>query len=444
MMRYLSLCLFAFPISIHAGEKAAFIPLRYEGLNETKLLRLKEVLGHPEMTAPVGHTAVLSADGKLGLFVGGGSSDADGRTDESFLSLWDVPGGHALKEIRIPGKAVSALALAPDGKTALTGLYGNDGKGNETTDLVLWSFETGKALHRFEAPKRKEKEQPAVYIAVAFAPDGKRALASVTRGGVQLVDLEKRKVAATLLPGKEETGPALALLFPSNEHAVVGWGAEVHLWDLAKNVSRKSFSGNKEPVLSVALSADGKRLATASVEGVVRYWDTSTGKELSSLSREPSNNPLVSIAFAGANLLTVWTGADPATGLPSPGSVALWDPEAKKEIWKRKATLHGLVPIAVTGTEATLGGGANIFCRWDMKAGVEQKIWGGHKTPVTAVAVLKSGQVVSGGQDGVLKYWHSAARSTSSATPTPSPSSAAATGTGSCPGARTARSSSGT
>src|SRR5262249_32381717 len=165
------------------------IPSRSEGLNDTTPLRLKEVLGHPEMTPPHGHTAVLSADGKLGLFVGGGSSDADGRTDESFLSLWDVPKGHAVKEIRIPGKAVTALALAPDGKTALTGLFGNDGKGNETTELVLWSFETGKALHRFEAPKKKEKEQTPVFVAIAFSPDGKRALASATRGGVQLVDI---------------------------------------------------------------------------------------------------------------------------------------------------------------------------------------------------------------------------------------------------------------
>ncbi len=42
--------------------------------------------------------------------------------------------------------------------------------------------------------------------------------------------------------------------------------------------SRLRFNG---PVLGLAYSRDGRRLVTASGDGVVRVWDTGTGREIS-------------------------------------------------------------------------------------------------------------------------------------------------------------------
>src|SRR5262245_46695581 len=195
-MRIFAVCLSAFGLLNLAvgGDKASPIPLRYQGLHQTKYFELKEVLGHPEQPPAFGHTAALSADGKLGLYAGGGGADIDGKTDESFLSLWDVEKGRVLKEVRIPGRGVTALALSADGKKALTGLFGSDGKKNDTIELVYWDLETGKSLHKFTLPKPKEKELPAAYVCLAFAPDGTSALASGSRGIIQHLDLEKGKV----------------------------------------------------------------------------------------------------------------------------------------------------------------------------------------------------------------------------------------------------------
>ncbi len=44
-------------------------------------------------------------------------------------------------------------------------------------------------------------------------------------------------------------------------------GQEVKLWDADKGVEIRSFKGNKWPVVSVAISANGKRIVSASSAG---------------------------------------------------------------------------------------------------------------------------------------------------------------------------------
>ena len=46
----------------------------------------------------------------------------------------------------------------------------------------------------------------------------------------------------------------------------------------------------------------------------------------------------------------------------------------------------------------------HFFSRWNLVDGKEERIWGGHKGPVSALAV-GDGVVYSAGQDGTIKVW---------------------------------------
>jgi WD40 repeat protein len=77
------------------------------------------------------------------------------------------------------------------------------------------------------------------------------------------------------------------------------------------------------PVTSVALSADGKFLATASGTNVLRLWDTATGKLFQEFQAQQGHD-VISLSVSADNKLL-------ATG-SSDGTARLWDIGTGKEI----------------------------------------------------------------------------------------------------------------
>src|SRR5690606_2781839 len=53
----------------------------------------------------------------------------------------------------------------------------------------------------------------------------------------------------------------------------------IKLWELASGSMLHHLEGNSSPVLSLAFSPDGGRLASGGSTGLVHLWDTTTGHE---------------------------------------------------------------------------------------------------------------------------------------------------------------------
>jgi WD40 repeat protein len=53
----------------------------------------------------------------------------------------------------------------------------------------------------------------------------------------------------------------------------------VKVWDAATGQETLSLKEHTGPVMSVAFSADGKRLASGSQDGTVKVWNTATGRK---------------------------------------------------------------------------------------------------------------------------------------------------------------------
>ena len=60
-----------------------------------------------------------------------------------------------------------------------------------------------------------------------------------------------------------------------------------------------TFKGHTNIVWSVAISPDGKRLATGSFDSTVKIWETATGKELMTLNWPVSWN--LDVALSGSH-----------------------------------------------------------------------------------------------------------------------------------------------
>jgi len=73
--------------------------------------------------------------------------------------------------------------------------------------------------------------------------------------------------------------------------ATAGYDRTVKLWDMATAMERSSFASRSEETLSLAFSGDGKYLVAGGVDGKISVWELEKGRELKPIdekSRAPA------------------------------------------------------------------------------------------------------------------------------------------------------------
>ena len=130
-----------------------------------------------------------------------------------------------------------------------------------------------------------------------------------------------------------------------------------HLWRKHHGEETR-LRGHIGPVTTVAFSPDDKWLASGSADGVVKLWDTSSGREYHTLAGHTAS--VTAVAFSPDSRRLVSASADT--------TLKLWDGNSGKEI----------------------------------------RSYPGHVTPVTSVAFSLDGQhIASGSADGFVHVWDS-------------------------------------
>src|SRR5581483_11378224 len=87
-----------------------------------------------------------------------------------------------------------------------------------------------------------------------------------------------------------------------------GLGGEVRVWKVADGALLRTIQGHKDALYSIALSPDGKILATGSYDQKIKLWDTETGAELRTLSGH--NGAIYDLAFRPDGRILASASAD--------------------------------------------------------------------------------------------------------------------------------------
>jgi WD40 repeat protein len=138
----------------------------------------------------------------------------------------------------------------------------------------------------------------------------------------------------------------------------------------------------------LALSPDGKTLASGSRDKSVRVWDSATGKEsCRCLGHEDS---VYSVAWSSDGKTLASAGAD--------ATVRLWDPVSGKEIraWSAQKRII-FTSIAWTPNKEVLAAATDdgTIRFWDPKTGTELRSWRAHNSSLTCVAWSLDGKVLA-------------------------------------------------
>jgi hypothetical protein len=119
--------------------------------------------------------------------------------------------------------------------------------------------------------------------AVTVSPDGALFAGILAGGGAPNDRLKDRIVLYVARTGKVvrrwgDSGKAARLgehltFSPDGRLLATSDGAVTHLWEVATGKEIRSFRGHRGDILSLAFAADGRRLATGSIDTTVLLWD---------------------------------------------------------------------------------------------------------------------------------------------------------------------------
>lgn len=170
------------------------------------------------------------------------------------------------------------------------------------------------------------------------------------------------------------------------------------IWDLQSGNVILTLKGHNASVNSIAFSPDGKRLATASIDNTAKTWDIGKGKTLSTFIGHKSY--VSSIAFSP-------DGKYLATG-SGDKTAKIWDAETGKEIRTLNghiATVSGIA-FSPDGKKLVTGSVDKTAKIWDFESGKEIRTLNGHDSYISSIAFSPDGKkIATGSDDKTAKTW---------------------------------------
>jgi len=219
------------------------------------------------------------------------SSDSKGT-----VRLWDAARGTEIGVLQTDSDRGHEIAFSPDGKLLVSGEI-QGGK------IQLWDAETGKSVQILEGHIDEVND-------ILFSPDGDGLIFSGNRN-VHLWNLVENRPDGIL----EQAGYTSRLLSVSPDGASLlsSGDAGIRLWDIQTGEPSVGFSVDRPTGL--ALSPDGKILASSSWNGSIKLWDVESGEELLTIEADAAGRLRVAFSPDGRAL---------ASGSEN-GTIRIWD-----------------------------------------------------------------------------------------------------------------------
>lgn len=324
------------------------------------------------------------------------SMDPYSQLDPKF---WPIP-------IRIASFCVS---FSPDCKFLAAGHgFPPNTSAFGASGIDVWDIFSGKYIHGFSG--KSDYATQNTY----FAPDGRRVFGS-SKNMLIVADLASgREVRSFLVSDHKKSVPdihsldvnGMACSSDGKYLATASSDKMVKLWDPDTGKVIKTLEGHSSGVLCVAYSPDGKRLASGSEKGEIIFWDVNTGKRHHTL--EAPKRSVTAICFGpdGTKLASV-TGENLGF-LGGNREIKVWSARTGKELFSIQGQTSSVTSVAFSpdGKRLASGSSDRTVKIWDTATGRDLLTLQGHTGAVLGVAFSNDGRkLASAGDDNTVRVW---------------------------------------
>lgn len=307
------------------------------------------------------------------------------------LIVWDRETGQLE---RIVADVVSAAALSPDGRFALTA--GAQG-------AALWNLADGSMIRGIDGPTDG-------ITAVAMSPDARNAAICLRDGRLQLVDLAELPPPEGQLQAFSCSSPVHVVAFsPDGFYALSGDESDLRLWSLRKPSAHYSYHLDR-PISAAAFTRDGTQVLYATghrnsrqnfvglrwhtENKATQFWEARDLRHF-----EVNRGRLVSTAFL--------PGDERVVAADSDGDVKIWDLAGEQELISFKVGLPiNAFAVSPDGAQALVAAKENAVQVWDLAAQTKVKQLLGHTFHVTSAAYGNRDRACTGGADRTVRVWN--------------------------------------
>jgi RNA polymerase sigma factor (sigma-70 family) len=386
---------------------------------QAKSVRLWDMENNKELRKLEDATSVLafSPDGKLAV----------GRNSDLLLCLWDTGSGKVMRNLGTgtvaPEPLKNVQATSGIGPTSTSAAFTRDSKHVAVglgTVVRQWEVATGKEVGLAAG-------HSSTVANLALAPDGKTVISRGQDHTVRIWDL------ASASQQQQFAVPAAmhAAFSADGQFLALGNSGTLHVWDARAGKEIKQWKGHDKGLVGLALSSDGKMLASRSRDRTIRLWEARTGKELHNIA-DPvdagganpggafgaanfdSNDLSLLFAPDGAILAALPTGGPsgyyfPQRPTPKDNTIRLWDVATGKMIRRFDENKSFMITSAYSpdGRTIATANSNNTISLWEVITGKERLQF---KTDTTrhihALAFSADGKfLVGGGPDATVRFW---------------------------------------